>query len=76
MGHSLAGIDYIPSLTENLPTSPRQCLACDKMFESYGKYNRICEACVRRQEEEGLSGEYYPLHLEGSNHLSLTEAFS
>ncbi len=29
----------------NVETKTRQCLKCDKEFESLGSYNRICDRC-------------------------------
>lgn len=55
------------------PTTPRRCLSCDEMFDSYDpKKNRICPRCSRRHKT-GLSflGGGTPRH--GELHLGETE---
>ncbi len=34
-----------------LPTEKRECLKCEKMFDSVSKFNRICEVCAEENAE-------------------------
>lgn len=37
--------EYLRAVKPSLPTVPRNCLKCGRVFESEGRANRICPSC-------------------------------